>query len=136
MQVNSTSVTVPTASQRPIPLKRSTPPIKNSLVTPAKTWKPKAQPPPYNIPQLPPKAQSLPQRVLKHTVVDLPADVNSEEHPLRPAVKPGPKKEPKSLPVAQPTLKQRVDVSAQRDPVSVYESVSFDYEPPADHQVY
>ena len=105
-QVNSTTVTVPTATQRPIPLKRNTPPTKNA--SPVISRKPKAQATPYDIPQLPPRAQS----VLKHTVVDLPADKNSgDEHPIRPVVKP--KKKPIPLPVAQPKPKQSVDVNEQ-----------------------
>ena len=105
------TVTITTATQRPLPLKRNTPPTKNA--SPAKSQNSKAQPPPCDIPQLPPKAQSLPQSVLKHTVVDLPADINNrDEHPIRPAVKP--KKKTIPLPgVAQPKPKQSVDVTEQ-----------------------
>ena len=128
-QVNSTAATVPTASQRPKPLKRNSPPTKNP--SPAKSGKPKAQATPYDIPQLTSKAQSLPQSVVKHTLVD-PADMSSgDEQSMEPAVKP--RKKPIPLAVAQPKHRQSVDVDEQRN---LYEDVYFDSkESPADDQV-
>ena len=113
-RVHSTTVTVPGASQRPIPLKRKTLPTNNT--SPVKSQKPIAQAPPCDNPQLPPRAQSLPQSVVKHTVVDLPAGKTSgDEHPMKLAVKQfvNPKRKPIPLPVAQSKPKENVDFNEQ-----------------------
>ena len=117
-QVHSTTVTVPNASQRPVPLKQKTPPTNNTVTSPVKSWKPIAQAPPCDNPQLPPRAQSLPQSVVKHTVVDLPAGktrLSRDEHPMKLADKQfvNPKRKPIPLPVAQQKPKQNVDVNEQ-----------------------